>query len=203
MCGRYQFDADTNFRMREMMDELIATFGEKRMERIKTGEIFPSYDMPSLIQPSEKRRESKVIPGAHLTVLHWGIPKGFAPGDHINARSESIQEKKTFREPFLERRCVLPASGFYEWKRDVKPKEKYYFTAKDGAPLWLCGIYTLVDHMPSFALLTTAANESMAPVHTRMPVLVEEKDIAQYLQDTAFARAFIQETPPLLERVLV
>lgn len=185
-----------------MMEELIEEFGIERVQTIKTGEIFPSYSMPAFIQTTERRKSSTSVQDAHLTVLRWGIPKGFAPGDHINARSETILDKKTFREPFLERRCILPASGFFEWKRDSKPKEKYYFTLP-GQMMWMCGVYTLVGNIPSYALLTTSANASMEDIHHRMPVMIAEENLVHYLDDTDFAVDFLTRPQPMLERTLV
>lgn len=105
----------------------------------------------------------------------------------INARSETVAEKPSFRHAVKYRRCIVPASGFFDWKHEGKVKTPYYFRMKDGTPLGLAGLWeewkapdgTLLD---TFTILTTTANKVVAPIHDRMPVILPPDE---YLTDTA------------------
>lgn len=116
--------------------------------------------------------------------LQWGLvpawAKDAAMGARlINARAETIREKPSFREAFKRRRCLVPASGFYEWKRNPSAKKgtPYYFTGADeDAPLAFAGLWEAWEgggeSLHSFTIVTTGANRLMAPVHDRMPVIL-------------------------------
>lgn len=94
----------------------------------------------------------------------------------INARAETVHEKPAYRKPFRSQRCLIPADGFYEWKR-ADGKQPYYFHRKDDTPLVLAGLW---DHwegengetMDSCTIIVTEANDLMRPVHDRMPVIL-------------------------------
>jgi putative SOS response-associated peptidase YedK len=105
----------------------------------------------------------------------------------INARAESIQKSPTWREPFKKRRCLIPASAFYEWKRiDPKTKRPYVFTVNDQ---WIFAFAGLWDAwkdgqghwLQSFSIVTTEANELMSEVHTRMPVILHPRDYDRWI----------------------
>ena len=98
----------------------------------------------------------------------------------INARAESVRTSPTWREPFKKRRCLVPASAFYEWKRiDAKTKQPYAFTVSDSPIFAFAGLWdTWKDGqgawLQSFSIVTTEANELMSAVHTRMPAFRQE-----------------------------
>lgn len=93
----------------------------------------------------------------------------------INARSESVLEKRIFQESVRHRRCVIPAKGFYEW--NVK-KEKYQFERLDQeAVLFMAGCFQRFQEQEWFVILTTQANASVSPVHHRMPLVLEKNEI--------------------------
>ncbi|MFN8493881.1 MAG: SOS response-associated peptidase [Caldilineaceae bacterium] len=121
----------------------------------------------------------------------WGLIPSWAkdPGisaSLINARSETVTEKPAFRAAFKRRRCLVPASGFFEWQRQEKRKQPYYITLRDDAPFAIAGLWE-TWHSPdgselqTFTLLTTEANELMEPLHNRMPVIVAPEDYATWL----------------------
>jgi putative SOS response-associated peptidase YedK len=108
----------------------------------------------------------------------WGlIPswskevKGF-----INARSETLNEKPSFSESFERRRCLIPADGFYEWKKSGKSRQPYYFQMKDEEPFYFAGIWDEWrgdrESTTSCAIITTTANEVLETIHDRMPVIL-------------------------------
>lgn len=95
----------------------------------------------------------------------------------INARAETAAVKPSFRRAFRERRCLVPADGFYEWKKDGAVKRPYYIRRRDGAPFAFAGLWerfegTGTDAVETCAILTTAANGLLAPLHDRMPVIL-------------------------------
>jgi putative SOS response-associated peptidase YedK len=110
----------------------------------------------------------------------WGFPGFMDKQLVINARSESAMEKKMFCDAVERRRIVIPAAGFYEWNRQ---KEKSTFTRKDSSVLYMAGIYRRYEDGDRFAILTTAANESMEPVHDRMPLILDKDEIVTYKGD--------------------
>lgn len=104
----------------------------------------------------------------------------------INARAETVAEKPAFRSAFHARRCVVPADGFFEWKKEGNARLPYFFTLDDELPFGLAGIWepapqTASPPAGSFCLLTTAANAVMRPVHHRMPVILAPHEVEQWL----------------------
>ena len=96
----------------------------------------------------------------------------------INARAESVAEKPMFREAYQKRRCLVPASGFYEWRKNGKEKIPYYFSPKnDREPLVFAGLWDdwneKNENIRSFTIITTAANDFMKPIHDRMPLILK------------------------------
>ncbi|ABB73358.1 SOS response-associated peptidase [Nitrosospira multiformis] len=96
-----------------------------------------------------------------------------------NARAETVAEKPAFRQPFRQRRCLIPASGFFEWKTESRRKQPYFISSRDGAPFSFAGIYeTWVtdtgEAKESCAIITTGCNALMQPIHDRMPVILPE-----------------------------
>lgn len=111
------------------------------------------------------------------------VPKPLTrPGGWINARSETVTQLVSFRQAFRSRRCIIPASGFYEWAARAGGKVPCYFHRKDGGPMAMAGIWEpSADSAGTFAILTTEANRLMAPVHDRMPVILEKEDFQEFL----------------------
>ena len=191
MCGRYFFGDRT-------ADEVEKELG------LRPGSISPRPDdaTPGMILPGIVRRRN----GAQnhdnepqttdVRDLFWGLTSR----DNkliINARAESVLDKPMFSDSFSNRRCLLPAAGFYEWD---KAKTKFIFKRPDGKPMYLAGFYDLNEGKDSFVILTTSPNSSMEPVHDRMPVMIEAANAQDYLQDTSAAMDLIKEPMPLLDR---
>lgn len=118
-------------------------------------------------------------------VPHWA--KDMSIGNKlINARCETVAGKPSFRSAIRHRRCIVPASGFFEWAAAPKGKVPHYITARDGSPFSIAGIWeTWKDPeggvLESCALLTTAANSLMATIHERMPVILQPSDFEIWL----------------------
>ncbi len=143
-----------------------------------------------------------------LGAMRWGfIPHWYRkPGDGpllINARSETIAEKPAFRAACRERRGVIIASGFYEWTRDGDTRLPWYITRTDGAPLAFAAIWQSwqakgQDDPPlrTTAIVTTGANAPMSAIHHRMPVILEQDDIALWLGETGKGAATLMRAAP-------
>jgi putative SOS response-associated peptidase YedK len=141
-----------------------------------------------------------LIKGSGAGVKAYNMKWGLTGKDSkliINARAESAVQKPMFSDSIRSRRCVLPAGGFYEWNKD---KTKYTFKRPDEEPMYLAGFYDLRDNEDRFVILTTDANDSMRPVHDRMPVMIDKKNVADYLYDEAAAYDLIKKKMPELDR---
>jgi putative SOS response-associated peptidase YedK len=123
--------------------------------------------------------------------MRWGLlpfwSKDLRDGARmINARAETAASKPAFRKAFESRRCLVPAGGFYEWKREGKLKQPWYMTRADGAPLTMAGLWETRrdgdgEPLESFTILTTSANGFMSALHDRMPVILEAGDVDVWL----------------------
>ena len=129
-------------------------------------------------------------------VLRWGLVPSWAKDPDIgnrviNARAETVAEKPSFRAAFRRRRCLVPATGFYEWRAASGPKQPYTIGMADGGPFAMAGLW---EHwtgpdgaaVETCAILTTEANELLRPIHARMPVIVAPSDFDLWL-DPALA----------------
>lgn len=134
--------------------------------------------------------------GAAVELARWGFrPRWLADANkaQINARSETAAEKPMFRDAWRRDRCAVPADGWYEWRALAGGKQPYYLRRADDAPFLIAGLRTVWSDAEgehaTFALLTRAANEAVAPVHARMPVLLGAEDYPAWLDPAASAAA--------------
>ena len=175
MCGRYYIAQD------DLSDELSRIIDElnrkKTPEGLKTsGEIFPSDIVPVLANS----RKQDVQPFA----MRWGyaFPNG---RPIINARSETAAEKPMFRDGMRQRRCVIPASHYFEWARRGAARTKYAIRPAHADTMYLAGIYHLENHdgviVPAFTILTRDAASGIVFIHPRMPVLLPPDATADWL----------------------
>lgn len=145
-------------------------------------------------------KDSQIVPG----VTKWGF-QGFKKGQlMINARAETVEEKKTFSKAFRETRCVFPLSGFYEWDSE---KRKLLFTAGDNDVFYLGGFYRVHKTGAGFEtesiIMTTKPNESVSPIHDRMPLIIQRDHIKDWITDLDFARNYLTADMPELTRTEV
>ena len=148
----------------------IQTLAATQGVAVKTGEVFPN-DLTALV--IDQDQQIKVV------AMAWGWP-GFKAGQKlINARS------------------VYPTNGFFEWTVD---KQKVYFKYPNSTqPVYIAGFYAYFDGQPRSILLTTAPNASVAPVHNRMPLLLQKRQISSWLKDSSWAQAFLRQAMPPLQ----
>jgi putative SOS response-associated peptidase YedK len=131
----------------------------------------------------------------HLGLLKWGLLPSWskdpaAAPRPINARAETVASSSMFRGAFARRRCLVPASAFYEWVKTGGPKMPYAFARTDGQPMAFAGLWGGIrwpsgEVSRTFAIITTDANELMAPIHNRMPVILEPGDWPVWLGEAA------------------
>ena len=131
------------------------------------------------IQPKTGRRG--------LASLTWGlVPKGALGAERgfINARAETAWEKPSFRQAFARRRCLVPATGFYEWQKTEGRRQPWLFRLDSGRVFAFAGLWepsVAPDEPPTFTILTTEPNELTRPVHERMPVILDPADYRAWL----------------------
>ena len=153
----------------------------------------PNWNLPPS-QPAPVVRHNSKTGERSLDVLRWGLIPHFENDPaHTrmlnNARAETVAKLPSFCGAFASRRCIVPADAFYEWKRDGKLKQPFAIARVDGAPLAFGGIWeswtdpASGDITRSFAIVTTEANASMAPIHDRMPVILEASDWPVWLDE--------------------
>ena len=178
MCGRYT--------LASAPDELIETFSVPGLtfEYRPRYNIAPGQDAPVVAEDAKGRR---------IGLLRWGLVPSWAAEVNrgfVNARGESVGETPSFRDGFVERRCVVPADGFYEWRAEGQVKTPHWFHPRDGGLLSLAGIWERwaqpgrTPHY-SFAILTVEANDDVRDVHGRMPVLLDADGREVWLDRTS------------------
>lgn len=174
MCGRYYIDAEDQA-VQTLIAEIAAGPDGVRMLDMKLGEIFPTNTVPAL-----------VAEGGRL--MRWGFSRYNGGGAVINARSETAMVKPMFAKSLRERRCLLPASCYFEWQRTRggAKKQKYAIALPDGKPLYLAGVYREEKSfpIPVFAILTREASPKLAYLHDRMPVLLPSSGCDAWISQT-------------------
>ena len=193
MCGRYLFDPMTG-----ELDEywqIIADVAKKqekyKEQEIATGEVFPSNNVLTL----GANKNNEVVPG----ITKWGF-EGFKKGQlFINARAESVEEKKNFSKHFRERRIVFPMNGFYEWDSD---KKKFLFTGNNEV-IYVAGFYRIHENVAESIIMTTEPNAAVSPIHDRMPLIIEKSDIDKWVLDLDFAREYLKRDMDKFENLKI
>ncbi len=138
--------------------------------------------------------------GNTVEKLKWGLIPSWAKNKDfkalINARLETIDEKVSFKRLIKDFRCVAVADGFYEWKREEKEKTPHYFFREDKKPIFFAGIY----EGDQFCLITEQASDNIKNIHNRQPVILNQKDIKQYLNIEISGSSFLKdcEKPSLI-----
>lgn len=174
------------------------------------GTLIEYFDLDGL--PLYEARYN-IAPGQHVIILRndpdnarhwdrvrWGLIPSWAKDEKIgykmiNARAETLPEKPAFRAAFKQRRCLIPADGFYEWHREGAHKQAYYFHHPEHHPLALAGLWESWTHggetLRSCAIITTEAKGRVAPVHARMPLILTPRQFTHWLNPAHDARALL------------
>jgi putative SOS response-associated peptidase YedK len=187
MCGRY---------VRRSDKQKIAEWFHAEADLASLPMPNADYNIaPTTSQPIV--RQSRESGEREMVLARWGLvpfftkdigdAKGFST---INARAETIATAKTWREPFKKRRCLIPASAFYEWPKEGKPpKQPYVFELSSANLFAFAGVWDAWKDgqghwLQSFAIVTTEANEMMSRIHSRMPVILHPTDYDRWLDRT-------------------
>ncbi len=195
MCGRYTLTCRPDVVVEEFRLEEIPDF-EPRYN------VAPSQWV-ACVRAGFRERQREAI------MLRWGLIPSWARDPAmgmklINARAETVAEKPSFQKSFRERRCLVPADGYYEWKREGARKQPYYIRLKNGRPFAFAGLWSRWNGedgktIESCAILTTTPNERLASIHDRMPVIVHpgvyEPWLDSGLQDTTRLVPFLTPYP--------
>ena len=175
MCGRFHL----GFSNKEVQD-IVNNLPESDLNvQLRFGDIFPKDVAPVFTAESDKP-----------SLIRWGFERFDKKGVLINARAETVTDRQTFRKGFLERRCAIPVSGFYEWDEN---KNKKYFVSGDGNLLYLCGFTKPYDGENGFIILTKQSTPPVKKYHNRIPVIADKSAIKKYLTDMSFASEFVTE----------
>jgi putative SOS response-associated peptidase YedK len=193
MCGRF-----VGFRR---LEELIKHFPiDKADFEVKPNyNIAPTQEILAIVRHGDKN---------HLEKLYWGLVPFWAKDTTIgsrmiNARSETVATKPSFRNPFKSRRCLILADGFFEWLGESGNKQPMFLTLPDGSPFAFAGLWETWDNQGkearpyrSCTILTREASESVIPIHNRMPVILKPEAFGPWLnrnnQDVRLLHDLIQ-----------
>lgn len=177
MCGRYVLK-------RKDLEELLRSFGIRSLEEFHSRfNIAPSTIVPAIRSRPDGSREG--------VGLRWGLVPSWsrdaAGGARLaNARAEGIAGKPAFRHAVRKKRCLVPASGFYEWQSIGRAKQPWFFARRDGQPFLFAGLWERwrgadgVD-LETCSLITTEANDLLRPIHHRMPVILSGTEVGAWL----------------------
>lgn len=175
MCGR--------FTLTQSPDAVAQAF------EIEASEFPPRYNIvPS--QPIGVILQSSDLPKRQFRLMQWGLIPSWAKDPSIgskliNARSETVHEKPSFRAAFKRRRCLIVADGFYEWqKKGTGRKQPYYFSMKNRDIFAFAGLWESWQDIETCTILTTSANELLEPIHERMPVIIKPENYDFWLDPT-------------------
>lgn len=196
VCGRFTQQRPTAeladlFDAEPLVDDLGGRFN-----------VAPTDEAAVVVERRDGRRA--------VTAYAWGLIPSWetdprVAARHINARTETIATSGAYRDSFVRRRCIVPVDGFYEWRRNESGRHPYLIHRSDGTPLALAGLWSgwhdpLTDQVRrTFTIVTTGPNELIAPFHNRMPVILDPKDWATWLdpklQDVGELHGLLRPAP--------
>jgi putative SOS response-associated peptidase YedK len=176
MCGRYELHTHPAV--------LALLYGVPFPEDTKARyNVAPSQELPIVRVDREGKRE--------LAAMRWGLIPHWAKDKSIgyktiNARAETVATAPAFRDSFKWRRCLVPATGFYEWRKVASGKQPYHLGMIDGSPFAFAGLWSRWkpaegDPVETYTIVTTEPNELAAKIHNRMPVILAPEDYARWL----------------------
>lgn len=179
MCGRYTLE--------ESIKDLEEWFDADRVELNELRPSFnvaPSHNMPVVGENEEGRRS--ILPFRWGLLPFWAEEKDTSYS-MINARAETLDSKRSYKPYFQKYRCLVPASGFYEWKGEKGDKQPYYIYPTEEPVFAFAGIYNVWhspddnEKIPTFTIVTTDASEKMRKLHDRMPAILIKDEWPEWL----------------------
>lgn len=195
MCGRYSIGTD----IQQIADELQAEVPQNFHPKYNAA---PSQSLPVIGNTNRYK----------MMLYEWGIiPPWIKEGENskrlINARAETVNEKGTFKHAFRKRRCLVPADGYYEWKKTDQGKVPYRIVLNSGHPFVFAGLWSTHQHesgdeIHDFCIITTRATPHISHIHDRMPVILEKDCWDFWLSDTEDEEGLLDILRPLEEEKL-
>jgi len=189
MCGRYTLATDAQ--------ALVDLFDIERL-LFDPAAFAPRYNIaPGQAVPIVRLGDS----GRELLLARWGLVPHWSRDAQtkystINARAETVADKPTYRDAFRRKRCLIPATGFYEWKREAERKLPHHIRVRDGEVFALAGLWDRWDRQgqgfDSCSIIVTEANPAMQQIHERMPVILNRAQYNTWLNSAHFNRAQLQ-----------
>lgn len=186
MCGRF----GVTLTGEELSAKLVAPWRGEPLQGPRFN-VAPTQHAPILLHDADGARR--------LEMLRWGLIPSWAKDPSIgnkmiNARADGVAEKPAFRTAFRKRRCLVPVSGFYEWRREGKTKIPHWIRPPEETLVTLAGLWERwypkdAEPVTTFTILTTEANEFISSLHDRMPVIVDEADRDAWLSAETHADA--------------
>lgn len=187
MCGRYDCHSEI-----EVIAKLF-DIDDVSSDFTPNYNVAPSQNVPIVVHEGNKNR---------LILSRWGFLPSWAKETKIaysmiNARAETIDSNRSYRDAFLNTRCLVVADGFYEWQRGNKVKIPYYIHLRSGEPMGFCGLFNNWkspegEEIRTSTIVTTDANEIMAQIHNRMPVILHHADFSQWLNPEVHDRDILK-----------
>jgi putative SOS response-associated peptidase YedK len=187
MCGR--------FTLREPLGPLVERFMARLVAELDWP---PRYN----IAPTQEALVIRSEEGERVAApLRWGLVPSWAKDTKLaasmtNARAETVAEKPAFRAAFKKRRCLVPADGYYEWRREGKLRLPHLYQIHGGEPFAFAGLWERWQDLETFTILTTSANALAAQVHDRMPVILSPLDSARWLDPASDPNALLRILEP-------
>ncbi|WP_027942941.1 SOS response-associated peptidase [Amycolatopsis taiwanensis] len=213
MCGRYSASKSPA----KLVEEFGAADQTEGKARDADYNVAPTKNVVTVVQRHPRDAEGNVLTHEPtertLRLMRWGLVPFWAKDPSvgnrmINTRAETATEKPAFRTALAKRRCLVPADGWYEWRRNGKVKEPFFMTGPDSSSLAFAGIWESwrdkkdPDASPliTFSIITTAATGRLTEIHDRMPLLVPRRDWAAWLDpDTGDVSELLAPTPELVD----
>ena len=169
MCGRFYIPEDDSS---EELQRIINHLNRKKPSPVKTGEVRPT-DVAAVIANSKSLQPTPFA-------MKWG----YSLADRqpiINARSETADSKPLFRDGMQQRRCLIPASHYFEWQRLANKKIKNAIRPVNSKEMYMAGVYRIQNGIPEFVILTREPGESIRHIHDRMPVILPREALNDWM----------------------
>jgi putative SOS response-associated peptidase YedK len=173
MCATFQLSFDDIAEIKKISDEVTAKYGEDTAAQCFNKDFFPKSDVP-IFGPESK-----------ISLLKWGFPMKGSKSVVFNARAESLAEKSMFKSG-LDKRCLVPATSFYEWDKE---KKKHRISDETRKLFYMAGIWKAYQNPEGikeyfFTIITTAPNQQISRIHNRMPAIIQQENISVWFGDT-------------------
>lgn len=190
MCGRYMITS--SFEAMARLFEAELDLGGNLIGDAARPNVSPTEAIPVVVSDGDRRR---------LVAMRWGlVPPWYKTPTGgpllINARAESVATRPAFARAVRERRCLIPADGFYEWRGEKGAKEPFVIRPPGGGIIAFAGLWESWRGQPTAAIVTCAANARLAPIHERMPVVLAPGDHALWLGEDGHGAARLMAPAP-------